>query len=135
MSYAEISRQASADTDGFSVKVNNGHKFKVLNDSSKPATCKTWFGDCLKEVAASSTIQKVFRFRYDRVNACSKIQKPYCILKHPLSLKVGHPVKAYFWSNQLHFKASLRIIIISTSKDTPACSNLTEISNCSLQVC
>ena len=107
ISYAEISRQASADTDGFSVKVSNGHTFKVLNNSSKPATCKTWFGDCLTEVAASSTVQKVFRLGYDRVNACSKIQKPYCILQHPLSLKVGRPVKAYFWSNKFDFKVSL----------------------------
>lgn len=94
VSFAEISRQSGSESDGFSVKINNPHKFKVINDSSKAATCKTWFGDCLNEIKNSHIIQKVYRFRYDRVNACSKIQKPYIVLKQAVSLKVGRPVKA-----------------------------------------
>ena len=94
VSYSDITRQNSGDTDGFLVKISNGHKFKIMNDSGKTPTCKTWFGDSLSLVEASDVIQKVFRFRFDRVNACSKLQKPYVMLKRSVSLQVGLPVKA-----------------------------------------
>lgn len=93
LSYSEISRLSGSDTDGFSVKINQGHKFKVMNDATKAASCKTWFGDSVSKVETSSTVQKVFRVRFDRVNACSKLQKPYVMLKHALSLQLGRPVK------------------------------------------
>ena len=93
MSYSEISRVSGGETDGFSVKISQGHKFKIMNDTSKPATCKTWFGDSISKVEASSAVQKVFRVRFDRVNACSKLQKPYVMLKHAISLQIGRPVK------------------------------------------
>lgn len=93
-SYSEVSRLSGGDTDGFSVKISQGHKFKVMNDAAKAATCKTWFGDSISKIEASSAVQKVFRVRFDRVNACSKLQKPYVMLKHALSLQLGRPVKA-----------------------------------------
>ena len=91
MSYAQVSRLTGTDSDGFSVSANNSHKFRVMNDASKTPSCKTWFGDSIAQVASSNMVQKVFRFRFDRVNACSKIQKPYVVLKQALSLKVGRP--------------------------------------------
>ena len=94
LSYSDITRQNGGDTDGFQVKISNGHKFKVMNDAGKTPTCKTWFGDSLSMVESSDVVQKVFRFRFDRVNACSKLQKPYVMLKRTLSLQVGRPVKA-----------------------------------------
>ena len=75
VSYSDITRQNSGDTDGFLVKISNGHKFKIMNDSGKTPTCKTWFGDSLSLVEASDVIQKVFRFRFDRVKCLFKTTK------------------------------------------------------------
>eukprot|EP00435_Cladocopium_sp_Y103_P021182 s564_g5.t1 len=93
LSYSEVTRLSGGDTDGFSVKISQGHKFKTMNDSSKAASCKTWFGDSISAVEASPTVSKVFRVRFDRVNQCSKLQKPYVMLKHALTLQLGRPVK------------------------------------------
>ena len=101
MSYAQVSRLTGTDSDGFSVSANNSHKFRVMNDASKAPSCKTWFGDSIAQVASSNIVQKVFRFRFDRVNACSKIQKPYVVLKQPVSLKVGRPAKVSLVSPNL----------------------------------
>lgn len=97
LSYSEVSRLSGGDTDGFSVKISQGHKFKTMNDASKAASCKTWFGDSISAVEASTMVSKVFRVRFDRVNQCSKLQKPYVMLEHALSLQLGRPVKVGCW--------------------------------------
>ncbi|CAJ1434150.1 unnamed protein product, partial [Effrenium voratum] len=94
MSYSDISRQSENQTDGFSVKVAAGHKYKCLVDN-KPRTCKTWFGDSVQQVAKSKILTSVFRFRFERVSAVSKIQKPYVMLTQSLPLEAGKPIQAW----------------------------------------
>ena len=110
LSYSEVCRLSGGDTDGFSVKISQGQKFRTMNDSSKAASCKTWFGDSISAVEASPTVSKVFRARFDRVNQCSKLQKPYVMLKHALSLQLGRPVKVWVWIVLVTYCCLLHVI-------------------------
>ena len=96
VSYTSVERNsAGGETDGFVVKPGaTPHKFKMILDTSKPATCKTWFGDSVKRVQESVVVQPVFRFRFERVNGHSKVQKPYVMTRGCINCEVGKPIQA-----------------------------------------
>ena len=96
LSYSSVERKQSSDGDGFTVALATPHKFKVLlpQDASKKPSCKSWFGDCMEAVDKSSVLAPVFRWRFERVNAVSKIQKPYVMLTRSVTLEPGKPVEA-----------------------------------------
>ena len=94
ISYTDCARAvASAGSDGFNVAVKQAHKYKYLGSSSERTTAKSFFGNSMSEVESSSMIQKVFRFRFERVSSCIKIQKPYVMVMTGLTLKPNQPVQ------------------------------------------
>ena len=96
VTYTEVVRSSDGATgDGFQVKLVKPHRFKpILGDGSKTPSCKSFFADIIDKVDASSVVLPVFRFRFERVCAVSKIQRPYCILGRSLSLQAGKPIQA-----------------------------------------
>lgn len=96
LSYSSVERKPTSEEDGFTVKLATPHKFKVLapQDVSKKPSCKTWLGDCMEAVGKSCVLAPIFRWRFERVNAVSKIQKPYVMLTRSLTLEPGKPVEA-----------------------------------------
>lgn len=95
LSYSEVTRASDGgQQDGFDVKVTTPHRFKPIGEGNKAPSCKSFFADCISQVEASNIVEGVFRFRFERVNAVTKIQKPYCILSRSISLQPGKPVQA-----------------------------------------
>ncbi|CAK9000441.1 unnamed protein product, partial [Durusdinium trenchii] len=92
LSYSVRTRRATSGADGFDIAAKNKHTYKTLPDLSKPLTCKSVFHDCAPRVKASKACLTVFRFRYDRVHAVAKVQKPYIFSKVALTLEPGKPV-------------------------------------------
>ena len=93
LSYSEVKRATSGGGDSFEVTIKNGHSFKTLADSSKPLSCKAFFHDAFLQVDKSQLIQAVFRFRFDRVHACTKVQRPYVYTCSPMELDALKPVE------------------------------------------
>ena len=75
------------------MSIKNGHSFKTLADTSKPLSCKAFFHDAFVQVDKSQLIQTIFRFRFDRVHACTKVQRPYVYTSSPLELDALKPVE------------------------------------------
>ena len=96
VTYTDISRSSDGATgDGFQVKLVQPHRFKpILGDGAKTPSCKAFFADIIDKVEASLVVLAIFRFRFERVCAVSKTQKPYCILSRSLSLQAGRPIQA-----------------------------------------
>ena len=87
-----------AGTDGLEISVKTPMKFKPLkdpraNDSEERVTCKNVFARALPALHASASIQKVFRWRYEKVGQNFKIQRPYVITSKGLRLEKGKPLK------------------------------------------
>ena len=93
VSYSEVSRRVGSGQDGFDVAQKNGHMYKTMADVSKPATCKTFFHDSAKVIKDSTSLQAIFRFRYDRVHAVSKVAKPYVFTAVAVQLSANKPVQ------------------------------------------
>ena len=93
ISYSECKRVTSGGGDGFEVAVKNGHSFKTLTDTTKSPSCKSFFHDCFTQVDGSQYIQAIFRFRFDRVHACTKVQRPYVYTSVPIELEASKPVE------------------------------------------
>ena len=93
LSYSEIKRSSGGAGDSFDVSIKNGHSFKTLADTSKAISCKAFFHDSFVQVDKSSLVQAIFRFRFDRVHACTKVQRPYVYTMAPLDLEALKPVE------------------------------------------
>ena len=95
ISYSNCSRMAPGSAgsgDGFNISLKEPHKYKCTNASER-TSAKTFFGPSMTEVEQSTVIGKVFRFRFERVSSCIKVQKPYCILLKGVSLKANQPTQ------------------------------------------
>ena len=95
LSYTTCTRASSADaslSDGFKIEVSEPHRFKTIPDLEKALTCKSFFHDLAKSVAESPAAVTVFRWRYERVHAQMKVQKPYVATKIAFKLDPGKPV-------------------------------------------
>lgn len=93
LSYTECVRKSgsSGGSDGFEVSLKDPHKYKSLASAEKAATAKSFFGANMAEVEKSTFLAKIFRWRFERVHAVCKVQKPYVILKSALQLRAGQP--------------------------------------------
>ena len=95
MSYHDISRKINDQTDGFDIKENADMKFACVDDAksaNKPSS-KYWFFKRVEEVEKSEWVQPCFRFKFERVQGISKVQKPYIITSVAMQLKPNVPVK------------------------------------------
>ena len=93
ISYSECKRAGNGGGDSFDISVKNGHSFKTLADTSKALTCKSFFHESFTRVEASSVIETIFRFRFDRVHACTKVQRPYVFSTCPIELEAEKPLE------------------------------------------
>ncbi|CAK9100002.1 Uncharacterized protein SCF082_LOCUS46826 [Durusdinium trenchii] len=94
ISYTDCARcgEGGSSSDGFNVCLKQPHKYKFLGSAEKVSS-KSFFGQSMAAVEASNTIGKVFRFRFERVNSCIKIQKPYCMALKGMTLKAKQPLQ------------------------------------------
>ena len=94
ISYSECTRKTGGNEDGFNVKVKEGggQMYQTMTDGSKALSCKNFFHDCAKAARESNVLAVIFRFRYDRVHAVSKVQKPYIFTGMAVELEPGVPV-------------------------------------------
>ena len=93
VSYSDCSRAAQGASDAFKVTLSQPHKYKTLPSQSEKISSKSFFGQSMLDVEGSSLIGKVFRFRFERVTGCLKIQKPYVMALRGLTLKPKQPVQ------------------------------------------
>ncbi|CAE7836491.1 unnamed protein product [Symbiodinium sp. CCMP2592] len=92
LSYSAVERITADNSDTFKIEPKDLHKYKPVPDPAKAVTCKGFFGDCEQTVADSSIVRTVFRFRFERVHGCSKVQKPYVVTTRAISLRKGCPL-------------------------------------------
>ena len=97
ISYSDCARKvpttAGANVgDGFNVCIKEAQKYKPLSPDSK-VSAKSFFAPLMGAVESSEIVSKVFRFRFERVHASIKIQKPYCMLTKAISVKANQPTQ------------------------------------------
>lgn len=101
LSYIEAKRkeETEEDLDGFNVVARSQQKFKMLRNPSgreeKPSG-KNIFGRCVEAVEASPFLLVVFRWRFEKVGANLKVQKPYVVTKTALQLTKDKPLEVHF---------------------------------------
>lgn len=97
LSYSDCERKPSGAEggDGFTLKVKDPHKYRLMSESSSSSsTCKSFFATCsLEELKKSEMIQKVFRWRFERTWQCCKVAKPYVISSKAIQLKAKEPTQ------------------------------------------
>ena len=94
LSYSECTREeGQGSQDKFKVTVKDAHKFKVVSSGAEKVSCKSFFGASMAAVAASNLVKTLFRWRFERVHACCKIQKPYVITSKVIELAAGKPAQ------------------------------------------
>ena len=96
LSYSVVERKppSSEGGDGFSIKIKDPHKYRLMTEGASAPTCKSFFAHCsLEQLGTSKIIQKIFRWRFERTWQCCKVQKPYVITVKPVNLKAGAPVQ------------------------------------------
>ncbi|CAK9052607.1 unnamed protein product [Durusdinium trenchii] len=95
LSYSECTRKptntASGNSDGFEITLKDAQKYKSLAGADRTVTAKSFFAAIMAKVDQSAFIGKIFRWRFERVHAVCKVQKPYVILRSALQLKAGRP--------------------------------------------
>jgi hypothetical protein len=96
MSHLKITR--TENKEGFDI-VQTPHKFIAVNVGNKgpPATTSTNYfrpgSRAVEKLKDSKYLMVLARYKYERVQNISKILKPYVVLKAPLTLTVGKPIK------------------------------------------
>ena len=99
MSFLQIARKTNlpAGQDGFDVSVKTAMKFKCLRDPRAQSgedriTSKNFFSKCLASLPTQFA-KTIFRFRFERVGANFKIQRPYVVASMALSLTKDKPLR------------------------------------------
>ena len=104
VSFLEIKRKESvqAGEDGFEVSIKTPMTFRCLRDPRSQAmggdreervSMKNVFAKCIGPTLPRELAFTVFRYRYERVGQTFKIQRPYLILAHALTLQKDKPLK------------------------------------------
>lgn len=94
LSYTEAKRcPVENGEDKFEMSVKNAHVYRCLPEKAKQPSCKGFFADLATSVKDGAAAMTVFRFRFDRVHAVSKVQKPYVFTRVALELEPGKPVQ------------------------------------------
>lgn len=91
VSYTACKRKEGQGGDGFDIRPHNKHSYLCSPDLSKPLTMKSVFWDMAVKVRESPWVFTSFRFRFDRVHAVTKVQKPYVFSKLAMTLEPGKP--------------------------------------------
>lgn len=79
LSFSQVERKALSGSgeDGFQVIVKDPRKFVCVESRKEEnkATKTNFFNGLFESVIASKVLQHTFRWRFERVNCCSKVQK------------------------------------------------------------
>ena len=93
VSYMNVTRKADSSLetgmDGFEITYKSKMRFKCL--VQEKVTCKNIFAKMVGKINEMGQLQSIFRFRYERIGASFKVQRPYVITKARISLKRGQP--------------------------------------------
>ena len=94
LSYTQVKRGdlGAGQTDSFNVTITERQVFKCLTEEGKANTCKSFFSASINALKSSPCLLTTFRWRFERVHGCLKVQKPYVILSSALECKAGQPV-------------------------------------------
>ena len=102
VSFLAIQRKADTavevGSDGFEVTMKTAMKFKCMKDPRSSAgqeeriTSKNFFSK-LVDAKFNENAMRIFRFRFERVGATWKVQRPYCVAKRAITLKKDKPHK------------------------------------------
>lgn len=92
ISYSECARSGQGPADTFNICLKHPHKYKLLNTSERSSS-KSFFAKSIDEIERSSVAAKVFRFRFERVTGCVKIQKPYVMVVKGMTLQPNVPIQ------------------------------------------
>ena len=87
-----VRKPGGSGPDGFELGPKDPHCYKTQVDLTKTLTCKTIFWDSAFKIEQSKGLISVFRFRFDRVHAVTKVQKPYVFTAVALQLEAGQPI-------------------------------------------
>lgn len=94
LTYTDCKRKDSGGSDGFQVTIAEPHKYKTMAaGEGRAVTCKNFFATHLQGLKSNSVLLTLFRWRFERVHACCKIQKPYVVLSRAIEVKAGKPVE------------------------------------------
>ena len=88
-----VTDSTSSSPDSFKVTLKDRMQYQCMADTTKSATMKNFFSQSVAAVSSSKCVRGVFRWRFERVHACLKIQKPYVLTSKALSLKAKEPVE------------------------------------------
>lgn len=94
VSYTQVKRAelGAGQSDSFQVTITERQMFKCMTEEGKANTCKSFFSGSINALKSSPHLLTTFRWRFERVHACLKVQKPYVILSAALECKAGQPV-------------------------------------------
>lgn len=109
VAFCEVERVPDAGRDSFTIKVTKPMLYKFVGDDTpapaasakkkqrkkkepveKASTSKNVFRNIAKNMF-DNKLAVCFRFRFESVGKCMKVQKPYCVLKHAVDLSGGKP--------------------------------------------
>ena len=95
ISYLNVKRKDDANLesgmDGFEVSYKNHMRFKCVTPDKLSG--KNFFCKVIGKASEFQQLIPVFRFRFERIGATLKLQKPHIVTKCSLQLKAGKPMK------------------------------------------
>lgn len=93
VSYLTVTRKAEVEggLDSFELVYKNRMRFKCLPQDRMSG--KNFFAKIVSKATDLKMLVPVFRFRYERVGATVKLQKPHMVTKGLIQLKAGKPLK------------------------------------------
>lgn len=95
VSYSTCAREEASQgaSDSFKIVLTEQNKYKCLSESGKAVKGSNFFHKSIEKVKESKFVTPIFRFRFERVHGCLKVQKPYVITLMALDLKAGRPLQ------------------------------------------
>lgn len=93
ISFLNVQRPENMDAgcDSFEVKIKSPMNFNCIVNPDK-ITCKNFFSKCLTALKTCEQLLMTYRFRFERVGQSFKIQRPYVVTAHSISLKKDKPL-------------------------------------------
>ena len=94
VSYTDVKRVTdhnSTKPDSFEVTIKDRHQYQPLSEAGKANTMNFFFSQSIAQVRDSKHLACIFRWRFERVHGCLKVQKPYVLNCVALDLKAKQP--------------------------------------------
>ena len=95
MSYFKVARktEVEAGSDAFLLEQTEQVMFKIIQQKDEAkVSCKTFFAKFVNQIQQGQHLRAIFRFRFEKVGLCLKLQKPYVATASPISLQKLKPL-------------------------------------------